>query len=171
MPLNEHPAGAFADLVRDNQAMVYSIALHYLRDPSVAEELAQDAFLHLHRVWETIESPEHARNWLRRTIVHRAIDQGRRRSLAPNVALAAVPEPSVRAKEPDPFRRRLVRQMVASLPDRARMVVLLRYQEDLSAAEISEVLGVPAGTVKSTLQRALGLLREKIERHCGGVLS
>ncbi len=165
------PALQFADLVRDNQAMVYSIALHHLRDPAVAEELAQDVFLHLHRVWPAIESAGHARNWLRRAITHRCIDAGRHRSLAPAVALEAVPEPSVPAVARDPLLSRVLRQMVGSLPDRARMVIVLRYQEDLSAGEIAEMLQIPVGTVKSTLQRALGLLKEKMHRHCGEVLS
>jgi RNA polymerase sigma factor (sigma-70 family) len=171
MPLRTQPAIPFADLVRENQAMVYSIALHYLREPAVAEELAQDVFLHLHRVWSTIESADHARNWLRRAITHRSFDVGRRRALAPSVALEAVPEPAVGAVESDPFLGKILRQMVASLPDRARMMVVLRYQEDLSTAEIAGLLEMPVGTVKSTLQRALGLLKEKMQRHCGEVLS
>jgi RNA polymerase sigma-70 factor, ECF subfamily len=171
MPLRTQPAIPFADLVRENQSMVYSIALHHLREPAIAEELAQDVFLQLHRVWSTIESAEHARNWLRRAITHRSIDYGRRRALAPAVPLEAVREPSVRAVERDPLLGRVLRQMLASLPDRARMMVVLRYQEDLSASEIAGLLEVPVGTVKSTLQRALGLLKEKMQRHCGEAVS
>ncbi|MCX6621112.1 MAG: sigma-70 family RNA polymerase sigma factor [Acidobacteria bacterium] len=171
MPLRTQPAIPFADLVRENQAMVYSIALHHLREPAVAEELAQDVFLHLHRVWSTIESAEHARNWLRRAITHRSIDHGRRRALAPSVALEAVPEPAARTVDSDPFLGRTLRRMVAALPVRARMMVLLRYQEDLSAGEIAEMLDVSIGTVKSTLHRALGLLKEKMQRQCGETVS
>jgi RNA polymerase sigma-70 factor (ECF subfamily) len=48
------------------------------------------------------------------------------------------------------------------------MVMVLRYQEDLDPAEISEVLGMPVGTVKSHMQRSLALLREKLARRgCG----
>jgi RNA polymerase sigma-70 factor (ECF subfamily) len=170
MAFTIQPAMAFPQLVRDNQAMVYSIALHYLREPAVAEELAQDVFLELHRVWGRMESPEHARNWLRRAITHRSIDQGRRRRVAPAVALEAVPEPAVRPRETDPWLRRLLTQLIASLPERPRMMVILRYQEERSPDEIAELLAVPVGTVKSTLQRALGLLRSKMERHSGEVL-
>jgi RNA polymerase sigma-70 factor (ECF subfamily) len=52
--------------------------------------------------------------------------------------------------------------MVASLPEKARMVVVLRYQEDLTPTEIAEVLEMPVNSVKSHLRRSLALLREKM---------
>jgi RNA polymerase sigma-70 factor (ECF subfamily) len=57
--------------------------------------------------------------------------------------------------------------LVAALPEKARAVVVLRYQEDLDPTEIAGVLGIPVGTVKSQLQRALALLREKMSRVVG----
>ena len=60
------PEFDFASLVRQHQAMVFSIAWHVLRDRAVAEELAQDVFLSLHRHLAELESPEHVLYWLRR---------------------------------------------------------------------------------------------------------
>jgi RNA polymerase sigma-70 factor (ECF subfamily) len=57
-----------------------------------------------------------------------------------------------------------IEQMVASLPPAQRAVVLLRYQEDMMPTEISALLSMPLGTVKSHLQRALKLLRTKASR-------
>ncbi len=54
--------------------------------------------------------------------------------------------------------------MVESLPEKQRAIIVLRYQEDLEPAEIAEVLGMPVATVKSYLQRALALLRQKLGR-------
>ena len=54
-----------------------------------------------------------------------------------------------------------LRRLVASLPERQRLVVILRYQEDLEPVEIAALLDVSVNTVKSQLQRALILLREK----------
>jgi RNA polymerase sigma-70 factor (ECF subfamily) len=54
-----------------------------------------------------------------------------------------------------------LRRLVASLPEKARMILLLRYQEDLDPKDIAELLNVPVNTVKSQLQRALATLREK----------
>jgi len=63
--------------------------------------------------------------------------------------------------------------VVAALPEDARMVVILRYQEDLSLVEIAEILEIPINTVKSRLQRSLAHLRERLDnveeisRHAG----
>jgi len=52
--------------------------------------------------------------------------------------------------------------MVTSLPEKARIVVVLRYQEDLTPTEIAEILEMPVNSVKSHLRRSLALLREKM---------
>lgn len=147
--------------------MVFSLAYHCLHDRALAEEVAQDVFLELHRNLASLESPAHVRHWLRRVAAHRSIDQARRRRHFPHVAIDQAPEPSSPAREDDPLLAGTLRRLVATLPERARMIVILRFQEDLEPAEIAEVLGVPVRTVKSSLHRALLLLRGKMCRKCG----
>jgi len=154
----------FTALLRDNQAMVFSVCWHFLRDRALAEEAAQEVFLGLHRNLANIESPAHATHWLRKVAVQRAIDEGRRRSRRPQVALADVPEPSTPASGRDPMLGETLRRLVASLPETPRMAMILRFQEDLDPAEIAETMGMPVATVKSHLQRSLALLRAKLAR-------
>jgi RNA polymerase sigma-70 factor (ECF subfamily) len=59
--------------------------------------------------------------------------------------------------------------LVARLPERSRLIVILRFQEDLEPAEIAETLGIPLGTVKSNLHRSLALLRGRLERTRKGI--
>jgi RNA polymerase sigma-70 factor (ECF subfamily) len=151
----------FASLVREHQSMVFSVAYHYLRDRALAEEVAQDVFLQLHRNMGAMDGPEHVLHWLRKVAAHRSIDAARRRRLRPQVSLENAPELSVRPEMSDPALSRRLRELVASLPEKARMVVLLRYQEDMGPDEIAGVLDIPVGTVKSQLQRALEMLRRK----------
>jgi len=155
----------FTSLVRRNQAMVFSIALHYNQDRAVAEEVAQEVFLQLYRQLSRLESDEHVTAWLRRTSAHRAIDEARKRKVRPQVALEDGPEPSVAASESDPLLQERLRRLIASLPEKPRMVMIMRYQEDLMPEEISATLGMPVRTVKSHLQRSLALLREKMGRN------
>jgi RNA polymerase sigma-70 factor (ECF subfamily) len=157
----------FAGLVRQHQAMVFSIAWHLLRDRAVAEELAQDVFLSLYRHLAELESPDHVLFWLRRVTSNRALDEARRRQRRPMVSLENAPEPVAGTSMGDPLLGAALRKLVAALPEKARAIVVLRYQEDLDPAEIARVLGIPAGTVKSQLQRALALLREKLSRVAG----
>lgn len=160
---------AFAGLVRKHQAMVFSIANRFLRDRALAEELAQDVFLQLHRHLHAIRSDEHLTFWLRRTTSNRCIDFARRRSTRPAAGFDEVRDVAGETREVDPLLARLLRNAVASLPEKPRLVVILRYQEELDPSEISKILGMPPTTVKSHLRRSLVILREKVGRRLGKV--
>ncbi len=160
---------AFAEIVREHQSMVFGIACHFLRDRATAEELAQEAFLELYQHLESIKSSEHLRFWLRRVIGNRCIDTVRRRKIRPVVGLEDVPEPAASEDRGDPILAGTLRRYVGTLPEAARLVVILRYQEDLAPSEIAAVLDMPVNTVKSHLQRSLAMLREKLARCFGEV--
>jgi RNA polymerase sigma-70 factor, ECF subfamily len=154
----------FAQTVADNQSLVFSLALRFLRDREAAEELAQEVFLQLYRKLREIESQVHATAWLRRAICHRCIDEARKRKLRPRVGLDSAPEPVAESREPDLLLNERLRRMVEELPESARMVVLLRYQEDLDPTDIAEMLSMPISTVKSQLHRSLAVLRGRLEK-------
>jgi RNA polymerase sigma-70 factor, ECF subfamily len=159
----------FADLVREHQAMVFSIAWHYLQDRSLAEDVAQEVFLELYQKLAAIQSPAHLRFWLRRVSVHRAIDQGRRKRHRRELELENVPEPFGERVVTDHLLMGRLRQVLAALPEKQRIVVVLRYQEDLGPAEIAELMEMPVNTVKSTLHRSLEELRRRLTRKVGEV--
>src|SRR4051812_13688955 len=155
--------------------MVFSLALRFLRNREIAEELAQDVFLQCYRQLDRIEDAGHACSWLRRAICHRSIDELRKRRFRPAVGLDEVPEPAATGQIGDVMLRDRLRGLVGDLPEKARMVVVLRYQEDMLPAEIAELLEMPVSTVKSHLHRSLTLLRGRLERkgialERGGVL-
>jgi len=159
----------FADIVRQHRSMVFSIAQHFLADRPAAEELAQDVFLQLHENLPTLKSAEHVKFWLRKVTAHRCIDYQRRRRV-PQISLEDAPEPAMPTHSGDPFLEKRVRRFVATLPEKPRMVMILRYQEDMSPEEIAEALTMPLATVKSHLQRSLAMLREKMTRTIGEVV-
>jgi RNA polymerase sigma-70 factor (ECF subfamily) len=158
----------FAETVRTHQAMVFSIAYHFLRDRFAAEEVAQDVFLQLHLKLDALESPDHVKFWLRRTASHRSIDYARKRRPGA-VSLDDGPELAVDGDPGDPLLRERLRVLIASLPEAPRMAMVLRYQEELMPEEIARVMEMPVRTVKSHLHRSLAMLREKIERSMGEV--
>jgi RNA polymerase sigma-70 factor, ECF subfamily len=162
--VNAQPAFDFAGLVRQHQSMVFSLAWRFLHDRGLAEEVAQEVFFSLHRNLEAIQSPAHAAAWLRKVTAQRAIDEGRRRQRRPHVALEKIAEPASNERGRDPMLDETLRRLVASLPETPRMVMLLRYQEDLDPSEIARIMEMPLATVKSHLQRSLALLREKLAR-------
>lgn len=153
---------AFAELVREHQRMVFGLAVHAVHDRAAAEELAQEVFIRLYRSLPSIESPRHLIFWLRRVTSQRCVDHVRRERTR---ALVLARSPSDRESLPrvrDPLLGRALRRLLESLPARARMIVVLRYQEDLEPAEISSLLNLPINTVKSRLQRSLAFLRSNL---------
>lgn len=150
--------------------MVFSIARRIVRDPSLAEEVAQDVFFELYGALPSLASEEHVVHWLRRVTVHRAIDAARRRLSRPqdhaaiSFAEPGMAEPAAAVPQRDPWMAERLRQKIASLPILPRTVIVLRYQEGLGPEEIAELLDMPVATVKSHLQRALKVLRARMQQ-------
>jgi RNA polymerase sigma-70 factor (ECF subfamily) len=153
---------AFGAIVREYERMVYSMAYHFFHNPALAEDLAQDVFLRLYQNLAAIKSPAHLMLWLRQVTSRRCIDQARRGAAQPSLNLEEAPELTVEGEPPDPLLAQRLRRTVASLPEDSRLVIILRYQEELELAEIAEILEIPINTVKSRLQRSLAALREKL---------
>jgi RNA polymerase sigma-70 factor (ECF subfamily) len=144
--------------------MVFSLAFHALRNRALAQEVAQEAFFRLARNLDRLESPDHAVHWLRRTTVRLCIDELRRRNKRPMASLEEMEEPCEDPHDPDFLLHGHLRRMVADLPEKARMAVILRFQEGMEPAEIAAALDEPLPTIKSRLQRALASLREGLAR-------
>ena len=153
---------AFAELVSAHESMVFSVAVHFFRDSERAAEVAQDVFLQLFRSIADIENPLHLTNWLRRVTSRRCID-GLRRSRFRLVSIDDV-QIATPPRTPDPFLSRRMNEFIGKLPEAQRIIVILRYQEEIGPNEISEILDMPVNTVKSQLHRALRTLRKKLER-------
>jgi RNA polymerase sigma-70 factor, ECF subfamily len=164
-PLDQSPE-TFRGMVERHQARVFSIAFRILGESGVAEEVAQDVFLELHRVLPRLEGEEHVTAWLRRVACHRATDALRRRAARGDAAAEEYQDgmalrPVVRDFLPLMNR---VEQLLLTLPPAQRAVLLLRYQEDQEPEDIAIELKMPLATVRSYLQRGVKLLRSKAER-------
>lgn len=147
--------------------MVFSIGWHFLRDRVAAEELAQEVFLQLHTKWSSMKSGDHILFWLRKVTSHRAIDFARRQKSRGETSLEETTEPTALERVHDTFLSGYLQRMIASLPERQRMIVVLRYQEDMDIEEIAETLSMKPATVKTQLFRAIELLRAKTSKRLG----
>lgn len=141
-------------LFRAHHVRLTRLASAITLDRSIAEDIVQDAFAGLQRHAGEVHNPE---GYLQRSVVNLAIKVQRRRRTAANFRpdsppIAGIPEIDE------------TWAAVRRLPARQRAVVALRYWEDLSEHDIAAVLDWPAGTVKSTLHRALAHLKKEIER-------
>lgn len=151
---------AFASLVRCHQNLVFSAALRMLGSREAAQDMAQDVFIQLHENLAAIESPEHLKAWLRRTVTHRSIDHLRRHQI--RAAHRVEAEPLVPSPETeDHLLQARLRESLLQLNPAARAVMVLRFQEDLDPQEIAATLDMSLNTVKSHLKRSLEKLREQ----------
>jgi RNA polymerase sigma-70 factor (ECF subfamily) len=158
----------FRRLVETHQRMVFSLALRVTGERGTAEEVAQDAFLELHRELTQrqprLESEDHVRFWLRRVTVHRATDALRRRSRRPEAQAEEWVEEQHIEENGEALSAAVVgllEELLRTLPEQMRIVIVLRYQEEMTPDEIANLLNQPLATVKSNLQRGLQLLRRK----------
>ena len=153
---------AFAALIEEHEAMVFSIARTFFNDRTRAEELAQDVFLQLYRSIGELESASHAVHWLRQVTSRRCIDATRRAKFRVVVPLDDAPPVVTLAEPRDPLFDRRIREQIAELPEMQRLILTLRYQEDLDPSDICRIVGKPVNTVKSILHRALQSLRDAL---------
>jgi RNA polymerase sigma-70 factor (sigma-E family) len=142
----------FAELYRDAHADMVRLAYLLTGSAEASQDVVQDAFVSMHRTWARVREP---RAYLRRAVVNGCTSHHRRRFRE----RARTPKPETHAElEADELF-----DVLASLPDRQRAAVVLRYWHDLDENQIADVLGCRPGTVGSLLHRAIARLREVLE--------
>ncbi len=155
----------FRGVVEQHQRMVYGIAVRLLGDPGEAEEVAQDVFLELYEAHDRLENDDHVKFWLRRVALHRTTDALRRRGHRPEATAEEWEDAKHDFSKPveDYEVADRLEELVRTLPEPYRTAVVLRYADEASPDEIAAILGRPLATVKSHLQRGLGMLRQKAD--------
>jgi RNA polymerase sigma-70 factor (ECF subfamily) len=155
---------AFSELVLRHQKMVYSVARAMLGDAHLAEDLAQDTFLHAYRALSSYQAQGKFPAWLRVIVTRLCLNsrRDRRWEVAWNDLSGHPAEltdgPDSRLGEWE--RRGAVRGAIDSLPPDYRDVIVLRFMEELTYDEIARHLGVPVSTVETRLHRAKKQLRQ-----------
>jgi RNA polymerase sigma-70 factor (ECF subfamily) len=152
---------AYRALVDRHSRSVLTLIARIVRDEGIAEELAQDAFVKAFGALRSFDPAYKFTNWLLRIAHNVAIDHLRRtkvpvRDMSDVLADERAPSAFDRAVQRD-FRQDLDAALATLRPEFRRLVVM-RYLEDLSYEDISEVVGLPLGTVKSHLHRARAAL-------------
>lgn len=158
----QHDAEAFAQLMTEQQDYVYTLARRLLRDPEEAADLTQEIFLNVWNGLPFFRQESRFRTWLYRIVVNHCLNRLRRvRRESRTVSLDAGLAGQLSDMQDDPHtevwrqeRRKFVWKQVEELPERYRLVLNLFYQQEMSCAEIADLLGIPVATVKTHLYRA-----------------
>jgi len=156
---------AFAALAAGSIDRLYRVARMILRDGTLAEDVVQDTLLEAWRGLPGLREPERFDAWLHRLLVRGCIRVGRRRRRdeTGQVRLIEMDAPTTSDGQSGLATRDLVEQGLRRLPPDQRALLVLRFYLDLPESEIAEVVGIPAGTVKSRLHRASAQMRAALE--------
>jgi RNA polymerase sigma factor (sigma-70 family) len=158
------PAAAAA-FVRRFQGRVYGLALTMLHDRGLADEVAQETFVRAWRHAETYDARRgRVHTWLLTIARNLAVDRARLRTATPvdPDVLTAQLELDGEARPSDVPERERVREAVRALPDDQRRTLVLAMYAGKTALEISELDGVPLGTVKTRIRTAMLKLRQTL---------
>lgn len=137
------------------------LAYHYTSDPGEAEDIAQEALLRAWRRRSTLRDPSRRKEWLGTIVRNEAFRQHRRPRPHP-VGELETGEGAEDDRIAATVERADVQAILADLSERDRMILLLRYGEDLTQQQIARRLGLPDGTVKVRLHRLRHRLRKTI---------
>ncbi|HSR84051.1 MAG TPA: SigE family RNA polymerase sigma factor [Streptosporangiaceae bacterium] len=123
-----------------------------------AEDLVQSALAKTYVAWDRIQDRSALDGYVRRAIVNTHISWWRRRRVE-EYPTDEIPDQAVIDNGESSDIQESLRRAIDRLPQRMRAAVMLRYYEDMTEAEVADVLGVSLGTVKSTVSRAVAKLR------------
>jgi RNA polymerase sigma-70 factor (ECF subfamily) len=123
-----------------------------LRDPGWAEDVVQECFARLLEPHAAFAGRAELRHWIERILTHRALSELRRRPVRPDPPDAEGDSVELRLELAEELGR--VREALATLPERDRLLIGLHHFEELGYPAIAERLRLPEGTVKSGLSRA-----------------
>jgi len=159
-------ANAFLEtLFAKHHNEIYAYLVRMVRDPELAADLTQDAFIKAYRAQDSLEKPENARAWLYQ-IAHRvALDELRRRKIIRFLPWTGESRGAVPSAEHTAMELRLTGELARALdriPERQRAALILAEVHDLTGLELASVLGTSHVAARALLTRARESLRQAL---------
>jgi RNA polymerase sigma-70 factor (ECF subfamily) len=168
-------ADAFEDVFREYAAQLCAFAVHFTRSRDLATEVVHDVFLLVWERRERLDVRTNLRAYLYKATRNRALEVARRDSFfrrwADRTAREQMGDDSARmAPTADQQLERdeqiaALQQAIDTLPERRRMVLLLRWRDGLRNDEVAEIMGISVKTVENQITQALRVLREQLFEH------
>lgn len=169
----------FQELVKRYENKLYNFSLRLCRDPSDAEDMVQDTFLNVFRYLKDFRYETKFKNWLYRIATSTCIKKRRKSKFAPERELSLDEFwPNDEAEFQDQIPNwalepldkllndelaNMIQEAILSLPDKYRLVIVLRDMEGFSTSETSQILNISEANVKVRLHRARLFLRDKLK--------
>ncbi|MHB8635382.1 MAG: RNA polymerase sigma factor [Fimbriimonadaceae bacterium] len=143
--------GEIDAFLADARPWLYRLALAIVAEPNLAEDVAQETLIRANRARRQLAASDHPTRWIQKVLVRRAL------TALPQRRIESAVEASY---EYDPNLALAVRQTLERLSAMDRTILALTHFEELSYAEIADVLNIPVGTVGSRLHAARAAFKE-----------
>ncbi len=156
---------AFAQLVQRHSSDAYRTAFMVLRDREDVEDVVQEAFLTCYRKINTFRMDSSFKTWLYRIVINLCYDRMRKRGREREAFQKVSFNMKTGYGDMSAIEKRIdLKDMISTLNTEYRTTLTLYYGMDFSVKKVAEVLDIPVGTVKSRLNSARNLLKERLER-------
>jgi RNA polymerase sigma-70 factor, ECF subfamily len=140
---------------------LYSFLFRFTRDEQLSIDLVQDTFEKLHRYGKKFDSKKaSAKTYIFQISYNLMVDKIKKQKRLQRLLPYLVPQKKEQFAHED---RITIREAIMKLPETQRVVIILSYYHDMSHADISEILNIPVGTVKSRLFHSVKSLRKFLE--------
>ncbi len=169
-----HPSkDEFEKIVKDNYKIIYNLGIRLLNNKTEVEDFMQEVFIQIYEKWSSYKKESKISTWIYSIALNLGLNKIKKNkklkelikseeNIEQVIAIQSSPEFSLIDEENNDFISSTLRKEIFNLPQKYRLPLFLYYYENLSYKEISNVLDVPEGTIKSLIYRGKIALREKI---------
>lgn len=157
---------AYIDIINQYKNPLYATILRMTKNPQTAQDLLQEAFIKVYEQLRKYDQKGSFKNWLYKVTVNHCLDQLRKKNLKieqvdeERLVNETSPEIVFLKKE----KSRELERLISGLPEDERLILLLRYANDLSYEDICKTLGVSLADVRNKLHRAKKKLRNQAQK-------
>lgn len=162
---------AFAPIINKYKNQLYATILRMTRNPQDAQDLVQDAFIKVYRNLDKYDGSGAFGGWLYRVAINHCMDEFRKKSYS-TIQIEVDEAKVVNREHPEVVflkkeKSRQLERLIATLPEDERLIILLRYINEMSYEDIGELMNVPLSTVRNKLHRAKKKMRDTVKREGG----
>lgn len=150
----------FEDYLEQNLDCAYRFAYTYVKNKEDAEDVVSESAIKAMKAINSLKEPQYLKTWFYRIIINTASTHLKKRSRVSFVDDYTI---DYMQNAVDDFSHLTVNSLIQSLDEKHRVVIVLRFLEDMKISEIAQILGVNQNTIKTRLYTALKLLKMELE--------
>lgn len=155
----------FMELIEQNKLRFYKTAKIILKNDNDIYDALQEALISIYQNFEKLKNKEYFITWATRIVINKCYDL-LRKNKNNIISIDETIENDIQISKYDDYEvdKYGIRKAMESLNENLKLITILYYYDDFSISEISKIVGIPEGTVKSRLSKAREILKEKLKK-------